>query len=223
MNVKSNVALCATNTHPRANSTNDGNTHSTGGAPATARSSIPVRWVIWRGTGTCGFTSASNVPVRSPPRSLTAPTSVMRLSTGEPPVVSRSTTTNSTSDSATPSSSEAWIGSASTRTPSLRGRARKEELTRTGVRGSRGQGCPAPCLCAQQFVLDQERDQLPDRDMGLLDVRGLRTRDVDLDIGKGSKRATGCAGERDRAEPCGSSPLERLDHVGRVSAGRDPE
>jgi hypothetical protein len=63
---------------------------------------MPVRWEIWRGIATPGFTSVSNVPRRSPPRSLIAPTSVMRESVGDPPVVSRSTTTKVTSDNGTP-------------------------------------------------------------------------------------------------------------------------
>src|SRR3954470_6073539 len=54
---------------------------------------------------TPGFTSVWNVPRHSPPRSFTAPTSVMAQELAEPPVVSRSTTTNVTSWSGAPSSS----------------------------------------------------------------------------------------------------------------------
>src|SRR4051794_9481785 len=52
-----------------------------------------------------GFTSVWNVPRHSPPRSFTAPTSVMAHELAEPPVVSRSTTTKVTSWSGAPSSS----------------------------------------------------------------------------------------------------------------------
>jgi len=41
--VKSNLALCATKTHPRANSAKPGSTHSMGGAAATIASWMPVR------------------------------------------------------------------------------------------------------------------------------------------------------------------------------------
>src|SRR3954453_7860217 len=54
---------------------------------------------------TPGFTSVWNVPRHAPPRSFTAPTSVMAQELAEPPVVSRSTTTNVTSWSGAPSSS----------------------------------------------------------------------------------------------------------------------
>jgi hypothetical protein len=52
-----------------------------------------------------GSTSVWNSPSTSPPRTLTAPISVIASSLGEPPVVSRSTTTNVTSASAVPTSS----------------------------------------------------------------------------------------------------------------------
>src|SRR4051794_25346447 len=52
-----------------------------------------------------GSTRVWNSPSTSPPRTLTAPISVIALSVGEPPVVSRSTTTNVTADSGVPSSS----------------------------------------------------------------------------------------------------------------------
>ena len=57
---------------------------------------MPVRWVMNGGIGISGLTSAWNDPMRSPARYLTAPTSVIRQSAGEPPVVSRSTTQNVT-------------------------------------------------------------------------------------------------------------------------------
>src|SRR5919107_2502533 len=52
-----------------------------------------------------GSTRVWNSPSTSPPRTLTAPISVIALSFGEPPVVSRSTTTKVTSASGVPSSS----------------------------------------------------------------------------------------------------------------------
>src|SRR5207245_2068940 len=52
-----------------------------------------------------GSTRVWNSPSTSPARTLTAPISVIALSVGEPPVVSRSTTTNVTADSGVPSSS----------------------------------------------------------------------------------------------------------------------
>ncbi len=95
-NEKSNRALWATNTAPRQNSRNAGRISSIGGSAATERSSMPVRWVMNGGIGISGLTSAWNDPMRSPARYLTAPTSVILQSAGEPPVVSRSTTQNVT-------------------------------------------------------------------------------------------------------------------------------
>ena len=48
------------------------------------------------GIGTPGLTRVWNVPRHSPPRSLTAPTSVISQVAGDAPVVSRSTTQNVT-------------------------------------------------------------------------------------------------------------------------------
>src|SRR3954447_12567264 len=52
-----------------------------------------------------GSTRVWNSPSTSPPRTFTAPISVIALSVGEPPVVSRSTTTKVTADRGVPSSS----------------------------------------------------------------------------------------------------------------------
>ncbi|MBL0202973.1 MAG: hypothetical protein IPQ14_01240 [Candidatus Microthrix sp.] len=58
-----------------------------------------------------GFTSVWKVPKQAPPRTLTAPTSVMRSTPGLPPVVSRSTTQNVTSANGVPRSSrDVWTG-----------------------------------------------------------------------------------------------------------------
>lgn len=66
------------------------------------------------GIGISGSTSAWKEPTRSPPTTLTAPTSVIRLSVGDPPVVSRSTTLNVTWSSGILWSNVVWIGAAST-------------------------------------------------------------------------------------------------------------
>src|SRR5687767_12802195 len=57
------------------------------------------------GMATPGFTSVWNVPRISPPRTFTAPTSVMASVPLDPPVVSRSSTQNVTSRSGVPRSS----------------------------------------------------------------------------------------------------------------------
>src|SRR5690606_555205 len=75
------------------------------GASATIALEIPVSTVMKAGIGVLGRTSVWNSPMTSPPRTVTAPISVMPQSAGEPPVVSRSTTTNVTSDRGTPKSS----------------------------------------------------------------------------------------------------------------------
>src|SRR5215469_7120555 len=56
--------------------------------------------------GRPGLTSVCRVPSNSPPRNFTAPTSVIAQLSGEPPVVSRSRTTNVTSDRGVPRSSK---------------------------------------------------------------------------------------------------------------------
>ena len=100
-NPKSKRALCATNTVPWRNSARAGAATSSGGALATMTSSIPVRWVMNGGMDRPGSTSVENVPRHSPPRYFAAPTSVMAEAAGEPPVVSRSTAQNVTSESGT--------------------------------------------------------------------------------------------------------------------------
>ena len=72
---------------------------------------MPVSTEMNAGMGPPGSTSVWNSPSTSPPRTLTAPISVMADDAGVAPVVSRSTTTNVTSDNGVPSSSSAtWTG-----------------------------------------------------------------------------------------------------------------
>ncbi len=109
----SNGALCATRTAPRENSRNAGSTCSIRGCPRTIELVIPVRAAMNAGTGPPGSTRVWNSPSTSPPRTFTAPISVMAAAVGEPPVVSRSTTTNVTAESGVPmSSSVGWTGDA---------------------------------------------------------------------------------------------------------------
>src|SRR5680860_1610433 len=78
-----------------------------GGAEATIESVIPVKTAMKAGIDDCGFTSVWNSPRISPPRTLTAPTSVIiEPALAEPPVVSRSTTQKVISRSGLPSSSK---------------------------------------------------------------------------------------------------------------------
>ena len=75
---QSKRTLWPTITVPCRNSSNDGSSSSIGGAGNTIASVIPVSNVISGGIGTPGFTSVSTCPSSSPPRSLSAPISVMR-------------------------------------------------------------------------------------------------------------------------------------------------
>jgi hypothetical protein len=101
----SKPALWATSTDPAANSRNAGRADSMRGAPATMESVMPVSTEMKAGMAAPGLTSVWNSPTTSPPRTLTAPISVMPHSIGLPPVVSRSTTTKVTDDSGVPRSS----------------------------------------------------------------------------------------------------------------------
>ncbi len=75
------------------------------GAGATMVSVMPVRTVISGGMAAPGLTSVWNVPRHSPPRTFTAPISVMPHDAAVAPVVSRSTTQNVASMSGVPRSS----------------------------------------------------------------------------------------------------------------------
>ena len=100
----SNGALCATMTVPWANARKAGSTWRSGGASATIGLVIPVSTAISGGICDRGLTRVWNSPSTSPPRTLTAPTSVI-MSVSAPPVVSRSTTQKLTWDRWTPRSS----------------------------------------------------------------------------------------------------------------------
>ncbi len=100
----SNPALWATSTAPRENSRNAGNTDSIRGALHTIAVVIPVSATICGGMLRPGSTSVASSPSTTPPRTLTAPISVIwswLSPLARPPVVSRSTTTNVVSRSET--------------------------------------------------------------------------------------------------------------------------
>ena len=94
------------------------------GAGRTIASVMPVSTTIAGGMGRPGLTRVWNVPRHSPPRTFTAPISVMAHSAGDAPVVSMSSTQNVTSHRGVPRSSNvrAWNGSAG-RTPGGDGEA----------------------------------------------------------------------------------------------------
>ncbi len=73
----SNGALCATSTASPANSRKAGSTEPMRGAPATIASVMPVSTAMNAGIGAPGLTSVWNSPSTSPPRTLTAPISVI--------------------------------------------------------------------------------------------------------------------------------------------------
>ena len=99
---RSKPMLWPTITESPTNSSNDGSTAPIRGAGPTSASDRPVSSVIWGGMARPGLTSVWNVPRKSPPRTLTAPTSVIWSSVRWPPVVSRSSTQNVTSHSGVP-------------------------------------------------------------------------------------------------------------------------
>ena len=91
---------------PAANSRKAGSAESMDGASTTIELLMPVSTAMKGGISVCGLTSVWNSPSTSPPRTLTAPISVIiDPASAEPPVVSRSTTVNVMSRSGRPSSS----------------------------------------------------------------------------------------------------------------------
>ena len=103
----SNGALWATSTQPLANSRNDGSADSIVGASATIELVMPVSTAMNGGIAVWGLTRVWNSPSTSPPRTLTAPISVIiEPAAADPPVVSRSTTQNVISRNGRPSSSK---------------------------------------------------------------------------------------------------------------------
>ena len=93
-------ALCATHTAPSAKRRNSGSTVPSCGLPRRSASRMPVSRVMAAGRFTPGSMSAENRPCSTPPRTRTAPISMMWSSGARIPVVSRSTTTNVVSASA---------------------------------------------------------------------------------------------------------------------------
>lgn len=91
-------------------SSTDGRTAPSGGAPCSIAVVMPVRRVMSAGIGTPGSTRVPSSEIRLPPRTATAPTSVIASVRWLPPVVSRSTTQKVTSRSGVPSSSKVSCG-----------------------------------------------------------------------------------------------------------------
>ena len=90
---------------------------SIGGASATMPLVMPVSTAMNAGIEVCGLTRVWNSPRTSPPRTFTAPISViLSPSPTDPPVVSRSTTQNVTSRNGRPSSSKERCSSQRLRT-----------------------------------------------------------------------------------------------------------
>src|SRR5215213_1396836 len=143
MKRRSKEALWATSTAPPRNSSRQGRTTSIGSASATIPLVMPVRALISGGIETSGLTRVWKVPRTSPPRILTAPTSVMRSLAADPPVVSRSRTTNSTSSSGVPRSSRRpWSATDAAGIPAVpfvRSGLRRD-ARRTRVRGQAPRG-----------------------------------------------------------------------------------
>ena len=111
----SKPALWATSTAPQENSRNAGSTVSIVGASYTIAEVMPVSATICGGMSRPGSTRVASSPSTAPPRTLTAPISVMASASSpvaRPPVVSRSTTTNVVSCSDTSASGPPQSGSA---------------------------------------------------------------------------------------------------------------
>src|SRR5699024_10896411 len=99
-------ALCATSAASPTKSRNIGSTVRIEGACATAASVMPVSAATKAGIGRSGSTKVRNSPSTSPPRTFTAPISVIASAAGSVPVVSRSTTTRVASARGVPRSSK---------------------------------------------------------------------------------------------------------------------
>ncbi len=91
----SNGAWCAVSTAPWAKSRKLASAAAGGGAAVTMASLIPVSATMSGGMARPGLTSVLNSARMWPPHSRTAPISVMPASSGDQPVVSTSTITNS--------------------------------------------------------------------------------------------------------------------------------
>ena len=117
---RSKGALWAVSTRPPAKLSKAGSASPGCGAAATIWLVIPVRASMSPGTGTPGLTSVVNSPSTRPARIRTAPISVILASAGDQPVVSTSTTANSTCVSAIPAQGAATPrGPAGARAPGV--------------------------------------------------------------------------------------------------------
>ena len=96
----SNGALCAVSTAPWAKSRKLASAAAGGGAAVTMSSLIPVSATMSGGMARPGLTRVLNSARIWPPLIRTAPISVMPASSGDQPVVSTSTITNSTASKA---------------------------------------------------------------------------------------------------------------------------
>ena len=88
-------ALCAVRTQPWTKSRSTGSTAAAGGASATMASLMPVSSAMSAGMAWPGFTRVANSASIRPPRTRTAPISVIPAVSGDQPVVSMSTTAKS--------------------------------------------------------------------------------------------------------------------------------
>ncbi len=88
-------ALCAVSTQPWTKSRRTGSTAAAGGASATMASLMPVSSAMSAGIAWPGFTRVANSASIRPPRTRTAPISVIPAVSGDQPVVSISTTAKS--------------------------------------------------------------------------------------------------------------------------------
>lgn len=109
----SNGALCAVSTAPWAKSRKLASAAAACGAGPTMASLIPVSATMSGGIGWPGLTRVLNSARICPPLIRTAPISVMPASSGDQPVVSTSTITNSSASKAC-RSAQGWRSRART-------------------------------------------------------------------------------------------------------------
>ena len=209
------------------------------GAGATIVSVMPVRTAMNGGIGSPGLTSVWNSPSTSPPRTFTAPISVIAHDCGLPPVVSRSTTTNVTSRSGVPSSSNVpWTATGWVSRPAPRTRRRRRSPLRarrptTSCRPTLGLGSDETMAArrrsagAARVAVDTGRvhgDQDPGLDGRVAGRRtaagGERGLDAPRHAVAGRDPAVVAPGCAVRAVP--PRPGRRSDDHGRARDGRGP-